>query len=119
MTRVDFHLIYDSLWHGIVGNYSFAGPFFYTLNATPGDISELNVTFPQPTCSYNHILMNVLASTSSNITLPLNPGNLTLLDIFINDSRQNGTATFTGNGTINLSFGNITGVPYVISFIFP
>jgi hypothetical protein len=82
---------FSSVWSGIAGHRSFSGAFSMAFNASPGGISEINVTFPAPGCAYSSIILHVIASASQNASLPLAPGNL------------------------SLSSGNYTNVPYALT----
>jgi multidrug transporter EmrE-like cation transporter len=100
------------IWSGITGERNFSGLFSQELNASPGGIAGMNVTFPSPNCSYSSISLYVVLSLNGSVTLPLSAGNLGQLDAYANDPLHNASATFTRRGSLTLSSGTYLNVPY-------
>ncbi len=97
----------------------FYGQVIENVNSTilvtpgPGTITLQNLQYALPSgCSLNSI--HVIATNSTTISLPLTPGNLSLLDSLLGSAE--GANTFTSTSTFDLSYGSFTNVPTTYTY---
>ncbi len=102
-------------WSGIVGNINSSNPISQSLNVSPGEVAEINITFRDPYCQLKSIQRSVVLSLNKKIILPLSAGNLGQLDAYVNTPMYNASATFTRTGNLTLSSGTYENVPYTLT----
>ena len=95
--------------HGLVRSPPFALLF---VNATPGNITYIEVNTGSSQCSAGTSNIILMFSNSSAPITSLVAGNLTLLDEFVGTSLQNGSHTFALTSSFTTdAFGTILNVP--------
>lgn len=102
-------------WDGIYGEVVLGSGLNYSYTVFGGNITRINMVAEVPPCNISTISMHVIAVNSTSLTAPLSPGNLSILDRFI-DSKENGSLSFTSLGSFNLTYGQITGVPILFTY---
>ncbi len=101
-----------STWHAVFGHVS-GLPFSpATINATPDNLTLLDISTGSSSCAYGVSVLNLLFSNSSSAITSLSPGSLGALDSFVERNVQNGSGTFASSTTFSTaSYGSISGVP--------
>jgi hypothetical protein len=102
-----------SSWYGVCGQALPAAFVPVTINATPGNTTCLTINTGASSCTNGLVgTIHLLFSNGSSAIASLAPGNLPLLDIFINRESENGTATFTSLSSFSIpGFGTVASVP--------
>ncbi|MEM2137945.1 MAG: hypothetical protein QW568_02560 [Candidatus Anstonellaceae archaeon] len=112
ITSVSALIPQNAIWHGICGTTSNVSSSNSPITASAGTIQCIDVATGSANCTYGPRFINIIFSNSSANISSLSAGNLTILDTFVANSVQSGTATFAATSTfVTSSFGNITSVP--------
>ncbi len=109
VSEVNVSFVNATIWYGLAGQTSGAIPPSLTVTAVPDEVEELQISTGSDSCIPDTLY--ILFSNSSAAITSLERGNLTILDSFINDPAQDGSATFGLSDSFDTSFGIITGVP--------
>ena len=103
----------SSHWAGFYGHVIENINSTILLTPNPGTITLQNLQYAlPPRCSLNAV--HVIAVNSTTISLPLSPGNLTLLNVLLGDTE--GANTFTSTSTFSLSYGSFANVPTTYTY---
>jgi NPCBM-associated, NEW3 domain of alpha-galactosidase len=102
----------NSSWSAFCGSTSPNASSPLSITATPGNVNCLVISTGSSSCANGVSSLNLIFSNSSSAIVSLTPGNLSVLDAFVNRAVENGSNTFTATSTFTTSsFGNISSVP--------
>ncbi|MDD5340375.1 MAG: hypothetical protein PHV13_03935 [Candidatus ainarchaeum sp.] len=112
ITTVNLAIPQNSSWHGVVGTLSPAPAVPFSINATPGNMTNTVITSGSGSAPYgvNGSIWLLFSNSSTQIT-SLSPGSLASLDQFIGAIGQNASSTFTANTTFIIGNFTIANVP--------
>ncbi len=113
ITAMSVLMPYDNAsWHAVVGALSPSPQAPFSVNATPGNLTVAVINSSSGSLPYgvNGSIWLLFSNSSEPIT-SLSPGNLTLLDGFINMTFENASGTFTTTTTFSIGNFTIAGVP--------
>jgi len=102
----------NASWHAVVGHASTSAFGSMVIPATPGNITRTTIGTGASICTSGVDILNILFSNSSSLIINVTAGSLDVLDSFINDAGQDGTATFKNLTDVSTSaYGTIASVP--------
>jgi len=112
ITDVNANATQNSSWYGVCGQASILSAVPMTITAIPGGVECLTIRTGSVSCDFGVRRLNLLFSNSSGGITSLRPGDLTMLDAFINRPAENATKTFLYSSSFGTAHhGTLSGVP--------
>ncbi len=111
VTQLDFlQANFSDHWDGLYGQVVIGAETNFSYVVIGGAITQMDLIVQEPPCTVASQSLNVIAVNATDLALPLEPGNVSVLDSIIT-GEDNGSATFTQSSSFWLSYGNFSNVP--------